>query len=126
MAKRKKVARTPVMWRPPTALKDAAQLCADTIGQSLSQFISQAVAQRIRNWRDPLSGKPMAGTERGQMGSDDSKWDGWLCIHGSHEGALLEARDCPHRDKKVHQDMMVFEATGQRGWRPPSAEVLST
>ena len=49
-----------VSLRFPRGLHEMAVQCADTINQSLTQFVIQAVAQRVRNWKHPVTGKPVA------------------------------------------------------------------
>lgn len=44
----------------PEEIWYASKLCADSIGQSLSQFAVFAMAQRARKWRHPLTGSPVA------------------------------------------------------------------
>ena len=98
----------------PPRIHRAAQACADSIGQSLSAFIVQAVAQRIRNWRDPITGEKVVVEQL--EGDEEAKWQGWECTHGSH-GEAIPAMECESREESAHQKQMVNWETGEEGWR---------
>lgn len=101
--------------RIPKSLLDAFQACADDVYQSFNQFAIQAMAQRIRNWESPLTGKKTVEKVR------PSKWDHFTCTHGSHGESGVSAAECSHRKKKVHQTQMAYWDGTHRidGWLPP-------
>ena len=81
-----------VQLRIPRWLWDAVGDCSTTIVQSKNQFVLQALAQRVRNWTDPMTGDKVVQTI-----SKDKHYKGWMCGHGSHD--LQPATDC--RGKKA-------------------------
>lgn len=54
----------------PVNIYRGAKMCADSVGQSVTQFIIQAVAQRCRTWTDPVTGEKVLQREhaRGALG----------------------------------------------------------
>ena len=55
-----KVEKKRVTLMIPTRLLNVIDQAAASVGQTRSTFITLAAAQRMRKWRDPLSGKLMA------------------------------------------------------------------
>lgn len=110
---RDEIVRTTV--RIPRHIVEDAKACARTVNMSLNAWVCTAVAQRNRKWRHPSTGERL--TDQMSEQRAESKWDGWVCTHGSH--AVMPAAECPARDKQVHRQEMVHEATGQVGWSPP-------
>ncbi len=76
-----------VQLRIPKPLWQAVGDCADSIFQSKNQFVLQALAQRTRNWTDPITGEKVVQTT-----TVLSHYEGWMCGHGSH--ALQPAAEC--------------------------------
>ncbi len=81
-----------VQLRIPKPLWKAVGDCADSIFQSKNQFVLQALAQRVRNWTDPLTKENVVTTTTAQ-----AQFQGWMCGHGSHD--LQPASEC--RSKKA-------------------------
>lgn len=80
------------VWRAPVELKKAAEACAESVHQSLNNYITMAVAQRTRRWRDPFTSKPLVATRK-----KAEPYLGWVCSHGACGG--VNAEDC--RGKKI-------------------------
>lgn len=65
----------------PKRVHEAVKLCCEVSGHSMSQFIADATAQRVRNWTDPITGERVvqvaarAGLVEGSAGSLTS----WSC-----------------------------------------------
>jgi hypothetical protein len=109
--------------RLPEHLADSVQLCADSVAMSVNQFVIHALAQRIRNWRSPITGELVVkgAYEEGRVKSagqaaPDVRFDGWVCIHGSHGGMDLKARDCEYKDIPAHRNSWIREDTGEAGY----------
>lgn len=88
--------------RLPVELHAAARASADSVYQSLNQFVVQAVAQRVRNWRDPVSGKRVVRQKV------ESVLDGWVCLHGVH-GTPTPAGECEHQAIGAHRASWVSD-----------------
>ena len=91
-----------VQLRIPKPLWKAVGDCADSIFQSKNQFVLQALAQRTRNWTDPITGKKVVQTI-----TLDAPYQGWMCGHGSHD--LQPALQCkekkdPHKKEFYNED----------------------
>ena len=84
-----------VQLRIPRWLWEAVGDCSQTIVQSKNQFVLQALAQRVRNWTDPMTGEKVVQTT-----TKDKVYEGWLCGHGSHD--LRPAIQC-RTSKDTHK-----------------------
>lgn len=83
--------------RLPEHIHRAAKVCADNVGQSLNAFCVMAVAQRVRNWRDPVT--------RRRITEQDVKrahLDGWVCYHGVHAHPV-PATVCEYSTSAAHR-----------------------
>lgn len=69
----------------PERIYKAAQHASSLVGQSASNFIVMATAQRVRNWRDPLSGEKVGTDVVGQIAA--GKAAGWECDHPACAGS---------------------------------------
>jgi len=91
-----------VTWLAPENVYVAAKECADSIGQSLSQFITFAVAQRARRWTDPLTGQAVVGQGgRATQRMADAPYAGWTCWHSYHPGT--PAAECARKAPAHHR-----------------------
>ena len=79
-----------VQLRIPKPLWKAVGDCADSIFQSKNQFVLQALAQRVRNWTDPLTKENVV-----QTATKDAPYKGWMCGHLSH--GFQPAKDCRNK-----------------------------
>lgn len=98
----------------PTHIHEAGKACAASIGQSFSQFVVMATAQRISNWRDPLTGKKLAAgeVERGTLKtSAGHQLEGWMC---AHPACNRPASSCKLPEK--HKKDWFNEGTGEYTW----------
>jgi len=96
----------------PTQIHAAAKLAADTVGQSLSQFVTLAVAQRARRWEDPITG------ERVNKHVDslvDTRKKAYLCFHPACDG--VDARQCTR--PKEHREQGLWEEVDTRTGEMP-------
>ena len=84
-----------VQLRIPRWLWDAVGDCSGTIVQSKNQFVLQALAQRVRNWTDPMTGEKVVQTI-----SANKHFQDWMCGHGSHD--LRPAQEC-RNSKTTHK-----------------------
>ena len=55
--------------RIPTAIYEAARECAAEVGISFNAFNAEALAQRVKNWKSPLTGRSTA-----QSAKTRGKW----------------------------------------------------
>lgn len=79
----------------PEAIHDGLRLCAESAGQSMSSFAVLAIAQRVRNWHDPITGEKVvrAGFSAGDLRSTSSpNLVGWVCEHPACDGPAAECR----------------------------------
>lgn len=74
----------------PQRIYRAAKHASDLVGQSTSNFIVMATAQRVRNWRDPLSGEKV-GVDV-DVAIDRGKAAGWECDHPACGGPASSCR----------------------------------
>lgn len=96
-----------------TEIHDGAKICAERSGMSLASFCAQAIGRAVMNWRDPITGARVIDGLLQDM--KDSKWEGWVCTHGSHP--TVHAFECPHKEKATHQAEMYHEAKDLWGWQ---------
>jgi hypothetical protein len=90
MAKSTLPARTAWTIRINSEVLDAARVCAASTGSSLNAFLVNAIASTVRGWQNPATGRRM-------IQEIEDRWDelsGWVCEHGHHKGAVVDARDC--------------------------------
>lgn len=82
----------------PQDIHEAGKLAASTVGQSFSNFAAMAIAQRARNWRDPISGEFVvrdaaeAGELKSPVKEDLSR------MRCSHPACAGPARGCERPD----------------------------
>lgn len=114
----------------PTHILEAARTCARTINMSFNQWVIWALAQRARNWRDPISGELVvqSALASGAIKTADviveqQQYEGWICLHGSHD-MPIPAAQCEYGDIEVHRKSWSNEATemGYDEWRASEQE----
>lgn len=76
----------------PRRMKELAVECAGSTGMSFSQFVNQAVAQRVRRWEDPITGRAVVEQKREKDAG--APYEGWMCSHGGHGGGAVTAAAC--------------------------------
>lgn len=119
MAEREQAARArakrraaAVNWRPPAHILEAAKACARSAGMPLSQFVTQAVAARVRRWQDPVTGERVALASHGVAAAE-----GWLCCHASHGDTEIPAAQClPGKRSAAHRRSWYHPDRPGEGW----------
>ncbi len=108
-----------VQLRIPRWLWEAVGDCSSTIVQSKNQFVLQALAQRVRNWTDPMTGEKVVQTI-----SANKPYSGWVCYHGSH--AEQPAIQCKSKQATHKQEFSNEDYPGLTWVEYCSQEGLST
>lgn len=104
---RLKEERGKFMWRPRVELLARARGAARSADQPLSNWISQAVAAYLRNWKDPLTGQaaePVQAIVRWRSGwrKDQTCYVCGECGHDPQEAH-------PHAAPPSHEDRLRAE-----------------
>jgi hypothetical protein len=86
----------------------AAKQAADSVMMPLSNWIVLRVAQGIRNWQDPLTGKRAVPQQEAK-----GKYDGWVCGNPACPGSK-DANLCQR--VKAHQSSWWNPETGEQAW----------
>ena len=79
----------------PPHIHEAGKACAASIGQSFSSFATQAIAQRVSNWRDPITGKKLTLTmaDHGELKTAaEAPLEDWVCDHPACSGPATECK----------------------------------
>jgi hypothetical protein len=111
-ADEERYAKVTTSVRIPVYLHEAAKVCATVAGSNFNSFVAMAIAQRVKNWRDPVSGKRVARllADAGELASvvtaPDTRLAGWVCVHSSH-GSQMPASECPNGDKWSHRNSWI-------------------
>ena len=97
-----------VQIRIPRRFWDAAGDCAHSVAQSKNAFVVQAVAQRLKNWTDAITGEKIMATI-----TVNKPYEGWMCGHSSH--GLQPASDC-RGSKATHKKEFYNESYPGLKW----------
>lgn len=88
--------------RIPGDIHELVEACAASVGSSVNAWVVSALAQRVRNWRHPISGELIRETIHGKTGEAAHPLADWTCMHAAHEEPL-PAQDCPARENAKHR-----------------------
>ena len=96
-----------VYLRMSEEMHAAAKAAAESVDLSTNAWIIMRVAQGIRNWEDPLTGKRASPEQKVAH-----PLDGIICNHPGH-GGMVKAAECQRPEAHQKQEMWVSAATGE-------------
>lgn len=92
--------------RLPRKIWEAARASATSVNLSMNAFVNLAVAQRVRNWEDPVSGKKV------RVATVEHQYTGWYCDHSACGGSAISSckgkQYAHHRSSGWHNDELGY------------------